>query len=732
MSGAVALTVAALATMPVAASPSPNGRRAPQLLAATTSQSVDGIVAQARARYRAYDYEGALALIEAALATEPLHLDANSLLLSIYSRRGDYRSLESRYRDLVAAYPDSAAAYYFLGLTAASPDAQQAYLRLATRIDSSFAPAVTTLAMRGFDPTSADEALELANRALATNPGDYRTVSGYAALLERLGREQEAIGLLQLTAAQYPAELRFWTRLWTTQFRAMGRDRNLERILPQINAQRHRFMDSLEHMEMLADVLSLGGTEASEPVIDLWLEIAERYPEHPRAELALFRALNETTGVDDKRRILETLVDRYPSSAARYAAYYDIINRLIRQERYEEAIDLSKSLLTLPDPPSDPRGVAREPRITSYSLFGTSLECLGYAGWFGAAQAPHAKSAHLYIDWTGRTMLRELDMQTVVTPQAAAAAQGLATSGCETANVLVTVGQYLAYSGTYRSLGIEILERAIEIHRNAEPGEFGRNVPLEIVGGIDRFRELLPYLYLQEGRLEDALAAVEQVAAETTRRSTRFYRIAGEVYELAGRLEDAERAYVRALSSGTDSEFALAALDRIYRSRSDTRIVTFAAADAPRVPLAGTRVRRVHLGIDAPISRFLGDQLTLVLLWSPSMPASHDQATALVELISPDLEALGIAALPIAVAPNVSSGVRRVQRSPFGPPERLGVVIDDDTFAEWPIHELPTTLLLDAAGRVRARQMSYGVAPEEWSENWAATMLRIAREKASR
>lgn len=60
------------------------------------------------------------------------------------------------------------------------------------------------------------------------------------------------------------------------------------------------------------------------------------------------------------------------------------------------------------------------------------------------------------------------------------------------------------------------------------------------------------------------------------------------------------------------------------------------------------------------------------------------------------------------------------------------MVIDDDTFAQWPFHELPTTLLLDESGRVRARQMSYGVAPDEWSEEWAATMLRIARGETNR
>jgi len=714
-----------VSTPPVPASPP----------AAQYTESVPQLVSQAKDQLRAYDFEGARQTLDRALALDPFDLEANLLARTVYASLGSEALLEQRYRQLVAANPDSAAAYYLLASAASSADDRQTYLRLALQKDPGYAPAKMSLAMSSYD-ADIERALAAAYDWVTAAPGDYRAAMTYFAMLERLGRRPEAIGFLRQMTASYPSEVRFWTRLWHAEMRAMGRDRDLSRLLPQINAQRFRFMDSLEHMEMLADVLLMGGGETRDLAVELWQTIAERYPEHPRAELALLRALMMTGDVDAKIRALESLAERYPASAARYPACYRIIIQLLHDERYDEATAFAKSLLELPDPPSDPKGLARDPEIAGMSQFGSSFECIGHAGWFAAAQAPIADASGAPLDWRGMlAMIHELELQTVVAPQSAAAAQSLLNSQCMSANVFVAVGSYLARSGSYRRLGIEILERAVEIHRSPERAvEIHRSPAADAPSSsdfshlsllIDLYRELLPWLYLQEGRLDDALQAVARLTAEDGRRSVRFWRIAGEVYEAAGDLEAAKRAYVRGLSSGLDAEFVRAALDRLYGRSDQHPIVIYAAEEAPTLPVERTRVRRVHLGVDAPLTRFLGEDLTVVLLWSRALPASRDLAAALAKLSDPLAES-GIATLPIAVARSSRSTASRIARDPFAGTAHLGVVVADEDFATWNMAELPATLLVDRSGRVWASQLAFGLDPAEWANGLTAMLERLA------
>ena len=696
-------------------------------------ESIDSLLARAQELSYSYDYEAALDLAETAVRADPLHYQANELLRFLHGRLGSSASLQARYRELIAAYPDSAAPYYLLSRAARARDAQEAYLRLALQIDPDYGPALMTLARQSIDRPGS--ALELASHAVAAMPGDYTAVSGYVSALLRADRDAEAISFLRQMTAQYPHELRFWTRLWSLdlrqlrssqprQLREQASDEAFERLRPQIDAQRHRFMDSLEHMEMLASVLIAAGPAGGREAIELWQSIAERYPDHPRAELALLQVMQASRDIDAKLQALAALTESYPGSAAIYPAYQDLITWMIYDERYDEAIELSKGLLELPDPGYDQSGVGRDPRILGMSVYGTTLECLGHAGWFGAAQAPLAKASGQNLDWYGgRTMLRELEERTTVAAEAAAAARSLATSGCEEATVLLTVGRYLAHSGAFRVLGIELIERAIELRRNTPPEQFARNSAL-VFGSLEMYRELLPYYYLLEGRVDAAERAVDRLYAEQARRAGRFYRIAGEVYEAAGRPEDAKRAYVRALSGNTsDHDFARAALDRLYAGASH-EIIVYHPAEAPLLPLARTRVHRVHLGIEAPLRRFVRPSPTLLLLWGPRLDSSRDLAVSLADLHA-TLAELDIDTLSIAIESSASSAVRLLTRNPIAGAADPGIAMTYDDVAEWGVVELPATLLIDGEGRVLARQTSYGMAPAEWRASWTGLIDAI-------
>lgn len=712
----------------IAAAPWPG---AVSVSAGQAGDSVEALLARAQELSRAYDYEGALALTEAALRIDPLDDAANSMLRSLHGRLGSGGSLEARYRELVAAYPDSAAAYYLLGLVPGPADRQEAYLRLALQLDPTYAPAALALARRLRRPEHADSALRLFSELIASRPGDYATAASYVSLLEQLHRGDEAIAFLKQMTARYPDELRFWTSLWMRELHlgSSDRERAFERLRPQINAQRYRFMDSMEHMEMLARILDRVGGPAGADAVELWQSIAERYPDHPRAELALLRAVSGARDVDTKRSALQALIDSYPASPVRYAAYQDIINTLIREERYDEAIDLAKTLLELPDPGYAGRGVWRDPMVMEMAIYGNSLECLGYAGWFAAAQAPLAQATRQRIDWYGISSIGgpDLDREIAIAPEAAAAAQGLASSRCDDIGVLFAIGVYTAGNAAFRTLGIEMMERAVEISRNTPPNDpdFRRSFFLIVA---DRYRELLPYLYLRDGRLEDAQRAVDRLFGESSARSSRFYRIAGEVYEAAGRLEDAKRAYLRGLSSGADREFVQAALDRLYRALSSTELVVLDAGDAPRLPIAGTRVTRVRLGIEAPARRFVNEGATLVLLWNVRQREGRAQAEALAAS-GDTLTALGVGTLSIAVDVRAASAVRYLNRNPLpdGIDESVAMTYDD--LVAWGFEELPITALIDGDGRVLARQMSYGVSPADWLESWRSAVATVLGER---
>ena len=237
-----------------------------------------------------------------------------------------------------------------------------------------------------------ERAEEWARRAMDLDPGPESTMR-YAMVLERQGRIAEAIGMLQQLTAQHPDYLRGWTRLWSIQLGELGRRSSLSPVLnrgditpllPQIEANRFRFMGSMADMESLASFLARSGETGQPLAAELWLAIAERYPGHPRAEIALVTA---STYVDGEKaiEILERLLELYPESPLSYKAYGRMIQALIREERTEEAIALSQEVIALPDPGFEEVGAGRATTARS-GLYGQSFVCIGHSGWFNAAR----------------------------------------------------------------------------------------------------------------------------------------------------------------------------------------------------------------------------------------------------------------------------------------------------------------------------------------------------------
>ena len=134
--------------------------------------------------------------------------------------------------------------------------------------------------------------------------------------------------LLQQLTAQHSDYLTGWTRLWSMQLGELGRRSSLSPVmnrgditplLPQIEANRFRFMGSMADMGSLASFLARSG-EAGQPLAaELWLAIAERYPGHPRAEIALVTAARYVDS-DAGLEILGRLLELYPESPLRYRA----------------------------------------------------------------------------------------------------------------------------------------------------------------------------------------------------------------------------------------------------------------------------------------------------------------------------------------------------------------------------------------------------------------------------
>jgi tetratricopeptide (TPR) repeat protein len=714
-------------------------------------QSPEALIAQAEQQLLAYQYEAALALAEQAVALDPLHLEANRVLRTAHAALRSSASLQGRYQQLLQQYPESAAVYYLMSTAARGSDLRKSYLLEALRRDPNFGPAVQAMASLTYRDRNSDEGLEWARRAVGLMPGDYAAASTYYLALTCCNRDAEALAFLQQMVAQYPGETRFLTRLWSERLRAMGRNRDISALLPEIEANRYRFMGSMQDMEALAGLLSSGGAAGRAMAADVWLAIAERYPEHPRAEVSLLRAA-DFADTERKIEILGRLLEIYPESPLRYAVYERMINALIADELFEDAIELAKEVIAMPDPGFEEVGVGRD-RIARTRSSGQTLVCLGHSGWFTAGLGPRnerrqremalqmaqvreqemilqlaeARAAgggntvvfvspnrpdvsRIVVD--GNTRLVAVPAP-VIAPEAATAARSLRDSACAETEVLRRIGQTLVRSASERTLGIELVEKALVISERSSGRTAAGNA---IAAELTRLRLMLADLYLEEGRVEEAVVLVDSmVAAAGTRGLTgTANRTAGKVYEAAGRLHEAKHYYLRALSRGRGGEEISAALARIYRALASNELQFFDAATAPALPIGSLRLLFPERSLQVKLERFLTADLTLVVAWAPDLATSGDQLPALTAFGATYGEA-GLGTLSIALASSISNANRSLRRTPDHGPLAIGTFT---ALAGLGLDELPVTMLVDATGRVWARQMSFGVHPDEWARRW--------------
>ncbi|HEX9699985.1 MAG TPA: hypothetical protein VGD06_11050 [Acidobacteriota bacterium] len=733
--GAAAIpALAAPAPLPPAAA-EPVGLRG--VLPAGVPQSPEALIAQAEQHMLAYEYEAALAAAQRAVAIDPLHLEANRVLRTAHARLGNSASLQGHYQQLLQQYPGSAAVYYLMSTAARGRDLRKSYLLEALRRDPNFGPAVQAMASLTYRDRRSDEGLEWARRAVGLMPGDYGAASTYYLALTRRDRDAEALAFLQQMVAQYPGETRFLTRLWQERLRSMGRNRDIAPLLPEIEANRYRFMGSIEDMEALAGLLSGGGHEGRSMAADVWLAIAERYPEHPRAEVSLLRA----AGFVDTERELEILgrfLEIYPESPLRYAVYDRMINALIGDDRFEEAIELAKEVIALPDPGFEEVGAGRD-RIAETRRAGQTFACLGHSGWFaaglGSLDERRQREMALRIEQirvTGggdRMVVMTPDgarvaiagdrgavavPAPVIPPEAASAARSLRDSDCVETEVLRRIGQTLARSASERTLGIELIEKALVISELSAggPPAAGNAIAAELT----RLRLMLADLYLEDGRVEEATVLVDRLVAAAGARglSGSANRTAGEVYEAAGRLHEAKHYYLRALSRGRGGEAISAALARIYRALASNELKIFDAESAPSLPIGSVRLLLPERNLQVKLERFLTADLTLVVAWAPDLATSGDQLPALAAFGATYGE-LGLGTLSITLSSSLSNANRSLRRAPDHGPLAVGTFA---ALAELGLDELPVTMLVDATGRVWARQMSFGVHPDEWARRW--------------
>ena len=698
---------------------------------ATAQQSPEALIAQSQAAVRAYDYQAALQAAEQALAMAPLNIEANALLRQAHRALGTAATLVARYRSLLQQFPDSAAANYLLSTAFPDRDLSEAYLLEALRLDPTFGPAVQTMAQRKARGRNSDEGLEWGRRAMELMPGDPAAVRSYVTALQQHGRRQEAVNLLRQMTAQYPNELDYWTQLWRAELDATSRrNRNYGPLLDRINAQRFRFMSSMVDMERLAGVLRSMGPEGSAMSADLWVQIARRYPEHPRAERALISAASTAPDVRRKIEILDQLLELYPDSPAIYRALENGIQQLIRAEQFDEAIDLSRSLLDAADPGFDPEGLGCDSYVSNTS-WGLSLVCTGHVGWFSAAQAKSSgdgrfRPPSLGVVYNGAVgIVRSLrTIVPIISPEAAAAAQSMLESSCRERGPVLAVGIWLASGASYRALGIRLIERALSLpSRRLGPGpEYDFVAAMELESALGALLDL----YLQEGRLDDAVDVADKLStgAQEPPLQRETQGVIARAYAAAGRVDEAKAHYLRALRSSRSGAATREELARLYRETSSSEIVRFEREGAPKIAPRGVVLGHADHDVRLSLARLLESDLAVLHVWSNEFPPSRENVSGLAR-IAEAVEDGRVMTLSINVARNAITARRAIQREPVAGRAAVGAI---DALEPLSVTELPTTLLIDSSGRILARQMSFEVAPQAWLEAW----IDVVRQELAR
>lgn len=727
---------------------------------ALTQIGTEATVSVAETLLHEGDRAGALEMAERIVGSDPFNVEAHHLIQRIM-RRDDEAAMLARYRELARRYPGSPAAQYLYGNAllnagdrgAASP---RSYFERALQLDPGFGWAASIQAAFAQARGDTETVLQLlADMNVAEIRQDLPTATMYADLLRLNGLRDEALRFLEQAVAVNPDDPRFLLELWRLRMRGVD-DYQAERasFSWQVAANRDRFLASPELTAELANFYTGSAMADPDGARQLWLALANRFPGNPEAKNALLRAAGMTDAAEEQIALYERVLADYPDSPIRYEVYYRMLNRLIGDEQYDRAQRTARGLTTAIDPgrTDDDEGPFERP-----TEWGFTLKGIGYAGWFAAAQAKAGAGRRVVYD-VRSVAAREQP----ISPDALAAARALDASDCNDPRALRYVAQFLLESSYHRVLGIRLMERAVRASAGADPLTelaYGAEFLEDARAELERTTRHMAIYYALAGMTPQAEQAVAKLLdglappSGANRPGTTFARahyVAGRVYGIIGRWRDAARHYLIA-------EYEAPTLPRMAPAGYFAEIARIhAEIGAPTIqrygPDGGSRVPLMRAGL-APVegaasldAEALGGDLLLLVFWSSGNERSIQQVLAL-DALSLELENPRLSTMAVAVQrPDRAGGNWRVPADPEGITlDRYGrfrrdtqltiplARADFEAIDRFDLVGLPTTILLDATGRVRARQLGYHAERAEWSRQWRAVVQEeLAAVEASR
>ena len=714
---------------------------APPAAPAQASASVD----DAQSLLAAGNDTAAVAVAEQVVARDPFNVEAHHIIQLVYRRQRNDAALINRYRGIAERYPGSAAAQYLLGnallSTSGSRSAQQ-YFDRALELDPRFGWAASINAIFQQMAGNPAEAIRLGRISAEAIINDVGVAAVYADILRLNGLRDEALRYLQTAAALNPQEPRYLIELWKMWTRGVENiDSARAQFAADVYANRTRFLDTPEHAAMFASFLAGAAWADSDASRDVWLALADRFPDAPGAKDALLRVAGYTKDVDEKIAVFNRILEAYPDSPIRYTVYERLIRWLINEEAYDRAKRTARGLTAEIDPGrGDADDLGPNERSTQW---GFTLEGIGYAGWFAAAQAEADAGGGGLSVRAGRRIRRDQP----ISPQALLAARALDTSGCADPRALEYVGRILLNSSLHRALGIRLVERAVDATGGAYPLmelAYGAGQLERARDSLERLWRDMPYYYAEAGMLREAEGAVEELLASLTDTDTDFRHgdanyLAGYVYERVGRYRDAARHYLVGFWYQTTTyEGFEEGLASLYGRLADNEIHRFAPDGGRRMPLAAAGIRPVGgLPLDGET---LGGELLLVVFFGRWNESSIAQVEMLDEMAA-SLADQGVSVLAVAPHQPARPIVREREQSIFTlflrdhPVDIPLARAELETIDRLDLVGLPTTFLLDAGGRMLARQLSFGIEPGAWAMAWRdvidAELERIGRTAAA-
>jgi len=682
----------------------------------------------------------ALQMVDRIVARDPFNVEAHHLIQRIL-RRDDEAAMLARYRRLAELYPASPAAQYLYGnallfaLDNPSRDRPGTYFQRALQLDPGFGWAAAIEAIFAQIRGNSDEALRLARIGAEAIRDDLFLASGYADLLRLNGLRDEAIRYMEQAAALNPDDPRFLLALWRLRMRGVD-DYEAERasFAWQVAANRGRFLASAELTAELAEFYTGSAMADTNGARDLWLALADRFPQDPEARNALVRAAGFTHDLEDRIGLYERVLGDYPDSPIRYEVYSRMLRDLMESEQYDRALLIARGLTGEPEPErvDDTEGVFERPTTWGYTLQG-----IGYAGWFAVAQAKAGARRR------GGNIYMVGDVEQPISPDALAAARGLEASDCNDPRSLAFVAEQLLDNPLYRDLGITLMERAERAVTGADPlieQAYGAHALDDTRRDLARGFEQMPLYYAFAGQTGRAVEMVERMLAALPRGTTgssssaaRTHYIAGKVFELAGSYRDAAIHYMISEWYSPSSASTLPSsmlngfiddVTGVYNEIAAPDIERFEADTAPRIPVMSLALRPVE-GAAAIAGEDLGGDLLLLVFFARWNETSVQQVQAL-DALSLSLGDPRFSTLAVGVERPVNYTRREGRYDQFTGFRSSNVLTialagaDLETIERLDLIGLPTTILLDNTGRVLARQFGHGVERGDWSGEWRA------------